>query len=1575
MAHIVSNTKPPNGEWGDEWFNPIENVTYKLLPASGTDGSWHAFGNVGTTVLSTTNNVTNVSVLNNITVTNTIIATTVLASSPGDVYWNWNSLLIDAPQSNTIVNFDASSNGLDVIPLGKVRAATPTPYQGNGYYSTTFNGTTDLLVTPSNTAFALGTGDFTVEAWFFSTTSVNNNACIFDFRASGGGSSQVKPTLQLIDRELRFAVSSTNRIVTPGILNGQWYHVALVRSSGVTRLYTNGVANATTYTDANDYGSSAQDMVIGQVGDSRSFGAGYWPGYISNLRVVKGTAVYTSTFNPTTPLTVISGTQLLTCCNNRINDSSTNAFTLTATGTPIMTPASPFDTSSSRTYGSARFKADYTNDYFNILSSSAFNFGTANFTIECWVYHTFDVTFGSQAAALWSFNGDNFIQATWDNIYQSWNFENSSGYTARPSGGILANRWYHIAYVRSGSGATVYYNGTSVATGTDSFNYTSSGSFNHIGTRRGLNQFMNGYVADFRVVKGTAVYTSNFTPPTTPLTAIANTSLLTLQYNGGWDTRNATILDEGVFRANLVRPVGSNVTVGTFSPQTPNTFGNIYVANVNGGSAYFDGTGDYIQDVSNESNAAYTLHNDFTAEAWIYPKSLSGTYTVFCLGSEGVNRLVAYIVNGQLTTNKYGNSSVSYVGANVAGNAWNHIAVSRRANTVYGFANGIISATNTSTVYGIVGNGGFKLGADSSASNPFYGYISGFRLSKQSLYNGNYTPNTAAVARSTGPTPTTLASANNVSSVKFIDSSPGSYLEISQYTPFLFSAGEFTVETWIYPTSINGNEKGIASNWSGGGAWIWRIGTGNTLQFVYTYAASGIASQTYTGSTTIASNAWSHVAIVRSGTILKFYINGVGDSTTYDMSSSGRTTMYFYNGATKPLRIGVNSDIGNSLDGYISNFRIIKGTALYTSNFTPSTTPLTISSQGASPSQVSILTCQSSTIIDTSPNSFAIATSGTPLVASDTPFILSYPGLDAANTNLALNFTSGGIIDYTGKGNFETANVGFTRSIAPKFNKAIGPFRRTGDSMIMVPHDPKYDFIEDTNPFTYEYWIYPTAFAGLNVNAYVMQKGALNGVTYPQWASRLTTDGNVIFQIGNSTSGSTESTLTGNIGLIGNAWNHVAHTRNIANVLTTWVNGNIALMTFQSITMASDLGRPLIIGNQTNGSGTGFDGYLENIRVTKGVCRYTAPFTPFAANTVLGNTTIVTSYQYTANSTITSSPSSIITATTTAPTGNYTNGEHRFTSSANWYAPGYVSSISLVGIGGGGGGGFTAATHVAAGAGGGLAWVNTYPVVAGATYTIVIGAAGAGAPPSTPGANGGAGGTTYFQSNINGILSNVIIAYGGGTVRANIGGDYFANSSYGTSGGGQGGNTSLAGVAINASGGGGAGGYTGPGGAGGMPSPGTYPSTPGPGSPGLGGGGGGGGGTTESPDLTGGGGGGGTGIWGQGPNGLGGSATSGTQQAIDLGYLTPTWASSGGGGGGSQGGSGNIAVGGPGRITGAGGNYGGGGGSRTNNWGNEVAAPGAQGAVRLIWGTMPRLFPNTFTSNSVVYTYDTSPIQ
>jgi hypothetical protein len=180
--------------------------------------------------------------------------------------------------------YDATGKNY-LLPVGNTQVSSAQAKFGST--SLLFNGTTDYLLPSSSTAFALGTGDFTVELWIYPTSMTNTSGCLIDFRASGGGSSQVKPTLQLITGSLSFIVSATTRITTTGFVTNNWYHIALVRASGVTRLYTNGVSNATAYTDTNNYGTTAQDIVIGQVGDSRAFATGYYAGYIDELCLTK----------------------------------------------------------------------------------------------------------------------------------------------------------------------------------------------------------------------------------------------------------------------------------------------------------------------------------------------------------------------------------------------------------------------------------------------------------------------------------------------------------------------------------------------------------------------------------------------------------------------------------------------------------------------------------------------------------------------------------------------------------------------------------------------------------------------------------------------------------------------------------------------------------------------------------------------------------------------------------------------------------------------------------------------------------------------------------------------------------------------------------------------------------------------------------------------------------------------------------------------------------------------------------------------------------------------------------------
>lgn len=91
------------------------------------------------------------------------------------------------------------------------------------------------------------------------------------------------------------------------------------------------------------------------------------------------------------------------------------------------------------------------------------------------------------------------------------------------------NVWTHVAFARQGSSFQAFIGGSSVANFSDSTNYTMVGA-KYVGLR---NYTLTGYLSNFRVVKGTALYTSNFIPPAATLTAVAGTTLLLTMSTSG----------------------------------------------------------------------------------------------------------------------------------------------------------------------------------------------------------------------------------------------------------------------------------------------------------------------------------------------------------------------------------------------------------------------------------------------------------------------------------------------------------------------------------------------------------------------------------------------------------------------------------------------------------------------------------------------------------------------------------------------------------------------------------------------------------------------------------------------------------------------------------------------------------------------------------------------------------------------------------------------------------------------------------------------------------------------------------
>ncbi len=210
--------------------------------------------------------------------------------------------------------------------------------------SVDMDGSGDYLSLASSSDFAPGTGDFTLECWLKPDNWSNTYVELYGIQASTG--------LRLIKNSGNIAVAfygsspvlSTSQF--PEI--GQWTHVAVTRSGTNLSLFYNGIKIKTVTNSTNATGQGP--LLIG----NESGGGAEFDGKISNVRFVKGTAVYTSSFKPPTePLTNITNTKLLCCNNSSTTGSTVTPGTITANGDPTASSDSPFDDPAGFVFGDA----------------------------------------------------------------------------------------------------------------------------------------------------------------------------------------------------------------------------------------------------------------------------------------------------------------------------------------------------------------------------------------------------------------------------------------------------------------------------------------------------------------------------------------------------------------------------------------------------------------------------------------------------------------------------------------------------------------------------------------------------------------------------------------------------------------------------------------------------------------------------------------------------------------------------------------------------------------------------------------------------------------------------------------------------------------------------------------------------------------------------------------------------------------------------------------------------------------------------------------------------------------------
>jgi hypothetical protein len=233
----------------------------------------------------------------------------------------------------------------------------------------------------------------------------------------------------------------------------------------------------------------------------------------------------------------------------------------------------------------------------------------------------------------------------------------------------------------------------------------------------------SGYLSGFRIVKGTAVYTANFTPPTAPLTAITNTSLL------------LNFTNAGVFDATAKNDLE---TVGNAQISTAQS-------KWGGASIAFDGTGDYLS--SQNVLTANFGSGPFTAELWIYFNNASGTQYAL---SNYQNSSIGWglgISSGNFAFWATGDTPDISTSTPAATGTWYHLAVSGQSGAIRLFLNGTqIGSTFTGTP-SLDSTLPLRVGDGQGAASPLplNGYIDDLRITKGvARYTASFTAPTAA---------------------------------------------------------------------------------------------------------------------------------------------------------------------------------------------------------------------------------------------------------------------------------------------------------------------------------------------------------------------------------------------------------------------------------------------------------------------------------------------------------------------------------------------------------------------------------------------------------------------------------------------------------------------------------------------------------------------------------------------------------------------------------------------------------------------------------------------------------------
>ena len=559
---------------------------------------------------------------------------------------------------------------------------------------------------------------------------------------------------------------------------------------------------------------------------------------------------------------------------------------------------------------------DGTGDYLSVADSSDFTFGTEDFTIEFWRYRS---SVSDTESYVTKYNNTSAQQSFWFGALSNgredfaW-YSGSSGYSIISANNVAqVDEWGHLAAVRLNGVITLYLNGVSI--GSDSSS-DAAASFNDdsnpliIGgdNYSGSTYDYHGYISNLRICKGHAVYTENFTPPTRELEV--HTGAKGVVFPAA-DNRTVLLACQDAYNP-LTEATGRHKITGA------GALGGVPGQNLVTNGQFSDGYNGWSQ-VSSPATFEVTggrLH------------------VVANSNGDGAEQNVSLVVG------------VTYI---------LKFDYEISTSSIYD-GNGIQWATP----YGglVTGSGTIEYTFTATTISNDIEFIEGGGSDNADFYIDNVS--LVAVHPVTDANPGLLRKTNITSTITETTGSvyfdgTGDYIKSSIDSEDFAFSGDFAMECWVQKSGNGAHADGIGNvimmtgnTNNRNGLWISVTNAGSLVGKV-AYDTSSWALEISGG--TLSNSVWHHVALTRSGSTVRLFLDGVQQAS--GSNSTDITTTY-----SNAFSVGGQFNPAGSrhVNGYVSNARICKGHAVYTSNFIPPTRELEVH-EGPDDDRTVLLAC------------------------------------------------------------------------------------------------------------------------------------------------------------------------------------------------------------------------------------------------------------------------------------------------------------------------------------------------------------------------------------------------------------------------------------------------------------------------------------------------------------------------------------------------------------------------------------------------------------------------------------------